>query len=90
MGLLAFSAEEEGLDICRMAVDPRHFRQGIASELIRFLLTAVPEVPKVQVTAAADNTPAVRLYEKMGFQVSETFEPIAGLRMYRMALLREV
>lgn len=84
LGLLAFAADEEALDIHRVAVDPDYFQQGVATDLIQFLFDAFSTVRCCHVTTGALNAPAIRLYEKMGFRRVEDFEPAPGLVMTRM------
>lgn len=90
LGMLAFTAEENALDIQRVAVDPDYLRQGVASDLIQFIFDAVVDVSRFTVTACAQNTPAVLLYEKMGFRTFQTLEPEPGLIMLKMEYLRTV
>jgi len=84
LGFFSFAADETDLDIHRVAVDPDYFRQGIASELLEFLFDAFSSIRKFHVTTGASNTPALRLYEKLGFRQTETFEPVPGLKMARL------
>lgn len=88
LGMLAFTAEENALDIQRVAVDPDYFRQGVASDLIQFLFDAASDSVHFLVTAGAENTPAVQLYGKMGFYTVSTIEPIPGLIMLKMRCTR--
>lgn len=90
LGMLAFSPEENALDIQRVAVNPGYLRQGVASDLIRFIFDAAADFSRFTVTAGMKNTPAVRLYEKMGFREFRTVEPEPGLIMLRMEYVRAV
>lgn len=90
LGILAFTAEENALDIQRVAVDPGYFRLGVATDLIQFIFDAAADVSRFTVTAGAQNTPAVLLYEKMGFRTFRTLEPEPGLVMLRMEHIRPV
>ncbi len=90
LGMLAFSPEKNALDIQRVVVDPDYFRQGIASDLIRFIFDAAANISRFTVTAALKNKPAVMLYEKMGFRQFRTVEPEPGLIMLRMEYVRTV
>lgn len=86
LGFVSFAADETVLDIHRLAVDPDYFRQGVASDLLKFLFDAFEGLQRYLVTTGASNTPAIRLYEKIGFQITESFEPIPGLIMVRMEI----
>ncbi|GLZ28319.1 SARP family transcriptional regulator [Lentzea sp. NBRC 105346] len=63
----------DGTDIDRLCVDPAHFRRGHA----RALVTAVPHATTV--ATGALNTPAITLYERLGFERAGTIEPEPGL-----------
>lgn len=84
LGLVSFAADEDTMDIHRVAVDPGYFRQGVASELLQFLFEVSGTVSRFLVTTGASNLPAIGLYEKLGFIKIETFEPVPGLRMCRL------
>ncbi|MGW5850749.1 GNAT family N-acetyltransferase [Streptomyces sp. NPDC055254] len=80
-GFLAWAEAADGaLLIDRLCVAPAHFRRGVASRLMRHALTDLPDRP-VHVTTGADNAPAVRLYEGLGFVRGADFSPAPGLRM---------
>ncbi|MGW0391372.1 GNAT family N-acetyltransferase [Streptomyces sp. NPDC003042] len=81
-GFLAWEEEPGGgASIDRLCVDPAWFRRGVASLLLRHALTEVfPDRP-VEVTTGAHNTPAVTLYERLGFVRAADFSPAPGLRM---------
>ncbi len=86
LGFVSFAADETAMDIHRVAVDPDYFRQGVASDLLHFLFDAFEGLQRCFVTTGASNMPAIRLYEKIGFQITESFEPIPGLIMVRMEI----
>ncbi|MCX4524876.1 MULTISPECIES: GNAT family N-acetyltransferase [unclassified Streptomyces] len=85
-GFLAWEEEPEGA-VCldRLCVDPAWFRRGLASLLLEHVLTEVfPDRP-VEVTTGAANSPAVALYERLGFVRGADFSPVPGLRMASFA-----
>uniref|UniRef100_A0AAU2JM72 GNAT family N-acetyltransferase n=1 Tax=Streptomyces sp. NBC_00049 TaxID=2903617 RepID=A0AAU2JM72_9ACTN len=88
-GFLAWEARPDGgVCIDRLCVDPAWFRRGVASLLLRHALTEVfPDRP-VEVTTGAANTPAVTLYERLGFVRGPDFSPAPGLLMASFALHR--
>lgn len=90
LGFFSFAADETTVDIHRVAVDPDYFRQGVATELLQFLFDAFGDIGCFIVTTGATNTPALRLYEKLGFKQTETFEPVPGLKMVRLVMTRTV
>jgi RimJ/RimL family protein N-acetyltransferase len=59
-------------EVVQMYVDPRFGGQGIGERLLRELIVAafkLKDVESLELTVVADNTPAVKLYEKLGFKV---------------------
>lgn len=70
----------------RVCVDPVWFRRGLASCLLDHLLTKVIDSGEVRVSTGADNQPAVKLYERLGFRRTVDFEPVPGLRMAQFVL----
>lgn len=69
VGAMAITGEGRACDIDRLVVDPAWHRRGIG----RRLVAAVTHHVVVTVSTGRDNTPAVRLYESLGFRrVGET------------------
>lgn len=68
--IAALSYKREGLvvDLHRMMVHPKHFRKGIAGQLLIYLEELEADAQEFIVSTGAANTPAVRLYEKHGFK----------------------
>ena len=54
------------LDIHSFVVSPKHFRQGLASSLLNYLLRST-ECNSAVVETASANKPAILLYKKFGF-----------------------
>ena len=56
-------------DMMNVAVDPDYRRQGIAEQLVTELISALKDRGNYQLTleVRASNTPAQKLYEKLGF-----------------------
>jgi 8-oxo-dGTP pyrophosphatase MutT (NUDIX family)/GNAT superfamily N-acetyltransferase len=65
-GAVSFKKEGEVIDIHRMMVHPDFFRRGIANKLISQLEQI--GYSEMIVSTGAANTPAVKLYEKLGFE----------------------
>ncbi|MBW5449389.1 GNAT family N-acetyltransferase [Cohnella sp. CFH 77786] len=83
-GAISIEDEPDGVTvICRMMVQPDYFRKGIGSALVAHVLAEVPGGSEVSVTAETRNEPAVRLYERQGFQPEEIFKPAPGITMVR-------
>ena len=68
VGFLSYEDTDEQIDICRLVVDPNHFRKGIASELLNYVLTVKANGKKVVVSTGAKNVPAITLYERYNFK----------------------
>lgn len=67
-GFLSYTMEDHILDICRVAVHPDYFRKGIADSLLRQALS-LPGIQKAIVSTGKKNLPALRLYQKHGFNM---------------------
>ncbi|WP_374773155.1 GNAT family N-acetyltransferase [Streptomyces sp. NBC_01310] len=81
-GFLAWEEEADGgVCIDRLCVAPDWFRRGVASLLLRHALTELFPGRPVEVTTGAANTPAVTLYERLGFTRGPDFSPTPGLTM---------
>jgi ribosomal protein S18 acetylase RimI-like enzyme len=68
VGFLSYEGTDELIDICRLVVDPNHFRKGIASELLSYLLNVYANEKKITVSTGAKNIPAITLYERHNFK----------------------
>ncbi|KKB33815.1 GNAT family N-acetyltransferase [Bacillus thermotolerans] len=66
-GVISLKIEAEELDIHRLMVHPGHFRKGIAKRLLSFV-EEIEAVKTVKVSTGSKNIPAIRLYQKSGFQ----------------------
>ncbi len=84
VGAVSYRWAGDTLDIHRLVVDPRCFRQGIAGAL----LDALPPAPRYVVATGADNAPARALYERRGFRVVQEREVAEGVRIVEFALRR--
>ncbi|MFE7099791.1 GNAT family N-acetyltransferase [Streptomyces erythrochromogenes] len=81
-GFLAWEEAPDGaIDIDRLCVAPAFFRRGVASLLLRHVLGELFPGRSVRVATGAANTPAVRLYEALGFARGADFSPAPGLVM---------
>jgi ribosomal protein S18 acetylase RimI-like enzyme len=78
LGAVGLENGDEEVLIARLFVAPSAFRRGVGTALVRHALTQAGE-RRVRVGTAASNTPALALYEGLGFrQVSES-EPAPGI-----------
>ncbi len=67
-GIISFKIEDKVLDIYRVAVSPSYLKRGIATKLITYIENLHKEADKVIVSTGAKNTPAVKLYSKLGYK----------------------
>lgn len=65
MGLLVHGE----LDIVSIATSPAHRKRGKAERLLRYVLE-LPQIEKAFLEVEAGNTPAEKLYEKLGFVIT--------------------
>ncbi|WP_144512615.1 N-acetyltransferase [Bacillus sp. FJAT-22090] len=73
-GFLSYTETDELIDICRLVVHPSHFRKGIASSLLKHLLSTKKMHQGVIVATGAKNKPAIKLYEHFGFAKMKEIE----------------
>jgi ribosomal protein S18 acetylase RimI-like enzyme len=77
-GAVSYTIKGEELTICRMVVHPNHFRKGIAQKLLNAVEELEPAVPLIAVSTGKDNFPAIKLYQKNGYQLVEEVEVAPG------------
>ncbi|MGO0059049.1 GNAT family N-acetyltransferase [Brevibacillus fluminis] len=78
-GAISYKREENVLDIHRMIVHPAHFRKGIASQLVQYVLDQEQGLEKAIVATGAKNEPARALYLRHGFEVLRDQEVAPGV-----------
>lgn len=78
IGFISYKVKDRMVDIHRLAVSPAHFRKGIGRKLLAHLLESYPGSDFV-VSTGALNAPARNLYEKYGFELQGSFEPVPGI-----------
>ena len=69
-------------DIQSLVVHPKYFRQGLGIQLISFILNSL-DSEIFTVETGLENKPAIRLYEKLGFQKIEQWETTSGVRIVK-------
>jgi len=73
VGFLQLLQSDDGLlTIDQIAVSSAHRKQGIASNMIYYAERHCKNVQRLRVGTQIANIPSMRLYEGMGFKVSET------------------
>jgi GNAT superfamily N-acetyltransferase len=82
VGAVAWTEDRAGVDIDRLVVAPGVHRQGVGSALVRAVLRRAGG-RRVTVSTGRKNTPARRLYERLGFTCAGADEVIPGLWISR-------
>lgn len=86
--LAEITLDANRLDIHSFVVDPNYFRQGLATQLLNALL-AFPNYTQAFVETAVKNIPAIKLYEKQGFEIVKQWTPDHGIEKVAMQLNQE-
>ncbi len=76
------------LDIHRLMVHPLHFKKGIASLLLEFIMNKNEEITTFIVSTGTKNFPAIRLYEKFGFREVDVVRITKELSLTKFKLER--
>lgn len=79
LGAVSFAIQGEKMKVCRMMVDPDHFRKGIASKLLSKVLEYPGSHKEFVVFTGTANIPATKLYVKHGFRPFQTQEIAQGI-----------
>ena len=88
VGELSFASTPGVLDIGSLVVHPQAFRRGIASALLRAVEHYGEPGGKLTVSTAAKNRPAVQLYQKQGYHLTEQTTLPDGLELVRFTKFR--
>lgn len=83
VGVLSFARTPGLLDIGSLVVHPQAFRRGIARALLQEVERYSAPDGKLTVSTAAQNLPAVQLYQNRGYQLSERTTLPDGLELVR-------
>ncbi|MGK2860128.1 MAG: GNAT family N-acetyltransferase [Thermoanaerobaculia bacterium] len=81
VGATSIASSDTALDICRMVVKPSHMRRGVASRLIEAVELLREDRDSITVSTGEDNVPAIRLYERHGFEIVKRRTLEDGLRL---------
>ncbi len=71
------------IHIQSLVVHPDHFRKGIASQMMNFILDSFADCPRFMVETGVDNKPASDLYKKFGFHEVHQWDTDHGVRKIR-------
>jgi|688.fasta_scaffold344519_3 GNAT superfamily N-acetyltransferase len=82
-GVLSFTLTPALLDIGRLIVHPHYFRRGIAGQLLQAVEDYANASIRITVSTAEKNLPAVRLYQKHEYHLTERTVLRDGLALVR-------
>jgi ribosomal protein S18 acetylase RimI-like enzyme len=71
-------------NIASFVVHPNFFRKGIGSQLLRHVVELLGNT-LITVSTASKNRPAIALYEKHGFQISESWTTECQIEMVTLS-----
>ena len=72
VAVIEMKKEKHHMHIQSLVVDPTYFRRGIASKLLRFVISHY-DTNTFTVETGRDNPPARKLYESFGFSLQKTY-----------------
>ncbi|MDQ8734397.1 GNAT family N-acetyltransferase [Paenibacillus sp. LHD-38] len=72
-GAIAIIREAGTIDIHRLMVHPKHFRKGMAKELLQYVEGLAGSGGTIVVATGSQNAPAVSFYKQSGFAETEVF-----------------
>ena len=85
VGAVSYRTLGDTIDLHRLVVDLSYFRGRIGTTLVRAALAAEPSATRTIVQTGADNEPAKALYRREGFEQTDEFEVVPGLRVARFS-----
>lgn len=80
-GVLAYTAHQGEIEICRLMVAPACFRRGVATRLLAALADEQRGWRLMRVTTGSGNAPALALYQRHGFETVASRPVRPGLRL---------
>ncbi|RDW21102.1 GNAT family N-acetyltransferase [Oceanobacillus arenosus] len=84
VGLISYVETELEVDICRLVVKPKYFRKGIAKSLLLEIIHCA-NGRRLLVSTGSKNHPAIKLYEKLGFEKNDEVEVAEGIYISQFA-----
>jgi len=86
-GLIEIKQELDCTDIHSLVVHPNYFRQNLGSQLVSFVLKSV-DSSTFTVETGLKNIPAIKLYEKLGFEEVGQWDLTSGIRKVKFRKTR--
>lgn len=84
VGAIAYEKLPHMITITRVMISPSYFRKGIASHLIQYLLKLEGDQNVYYVTTGSKNVPAIKLYNKFGFQEMLQYMTREGIALTKL------
>lgn len=86
-GVTSYDDAQPDVEVCRLVVAPAYFRRGAGAALVQAVVSTFGASRAIYVSTGADNGPAIRLYENLGFSIALRRTLDDGLRL--VSLRRE-
>ncbi|MGG0689109.1 GNAT family N-acetyltransferase [Bacillus safensis] len=89
LGIASYELHDDRIILSRLAVHPHHVNQGIGTALLQSI---IQYQKTIELTTAEANTPAIKLYEKLGFKQKARLQVENKLMLTKMErlMLRKV
>ena len=85
IGALSFDRSTDPVAITRLVVSPAHLRQGIATALLSDLEQRLSPTARLSVSTAQTNTPAVLLYQRLGYTTASVSNSAEGIPLLHLS-----
>jgi ribosomal protein S18 acetylase RimI-like enzyme len=89
IGALSFDRGTNQVTITRLVVSPMHLRQGVATALLADLEKRLSPRARLAVSTAQANTPAIRLYQRLGYMVASVSRSMEGIILVHLTKSNE-
>ena len=81
---LSFDRATDPVCITRLVVSPTHLRQRIATALLTDLERRLPPTARLTVSTAQTNTPAITLYQQLGYTAAGVTSSAEGIPLFHL------
>lgn len=85
--VIEINTNELAVHIQSLVVDPKYFRRGIGCKLVQYVLDKY-ENRVITVETGLENTPAIKLYESLGFKEIKQWDTDHGVRKVRFEIIQ--
>lgn len=88
VGIVEIRKKELATHIQSLVVHPKYFKQGLASQLMKFIIKQY-DSELIFVETGINNIPAIKLYEKFGFKQTKQWDADCEIRKVRLERLSQ-